>query len=410
VMFRVPIRGFAVCVIPAVITLASPGCSRHATIPTATVTRGEFVSWLQLRAEVKAARALTLRAPMESGELRIVSLLPTGSVVAAGDTVAEFDASTIARTVDEKRTEVNGLAADIEKAQAEAATREAESVTAETTARFEVERTRLDYSGRDVLSRVEAEQLRLKVLDAEQKLLEAAAKLASVRAESRATLAATLQKRDKARRDLERAQTQLTSLRLMAPAPGSLTVMLNMRTQQPWQPFKPGDQVWPGAEIGTLPDASSLYVVARLDEVERGRLTVGQSATVRAEALPDRELKARVQTISRLAKADFTGGFPPPRNFDLTATLDEADARLRPGLTVTLRISVDRLRDAVTVPADAVFERGGEEVVYVMVSGRPRERRITVDRRSDARVVVRRGVTPGEQVALVDPTVEENAR
>ena len=399
----------AASVIPVLLALTCAACGREA-IPTAAAARGEFVDWLQLRAELKAAQSLTLRAPMEAGELRIVSLRPTGSTVAAGQTVAEFDPSTIARTLDEKRTEVNSFSAEIEKASAEAATREAESVTAETTARFEVERARLDYSGRDVLSRVEAEQRRLKVLDAEQKLREAEAKLAGARAESRAALAAASQKRDKARHDLDRASRQLASLRLVAPGPGSLSVLLNMRTPQPWQPFKPGDQVWPGAEIATLPDPSTLYVVARVDEVERGRLTIGQPATVRAEALPDRELKARVETISRMARADFTGGFPPPRNFDLTVTLDERDPRLRPGLTVTLRIAVDRLRDVVTVPVDAVFERNGEEIVYVLVGGQPRERRISVDRRSDDRVVVRSGVSPGEQVALLDPTLERSAR
>ena len=395
--------------IPLLLALSSAACGRE-KIPTATVTRGEFVDWLQLRAELKAARSLTLRAPMEAGELRIITLLPPGSTVTAGQTVAEFDPSTIVRTMDEKRTEVNSLEAEVEKARADAATREAESVTAETTAQFDVERARLDYSGREVLSRVEAEQKRLKVLDAEQKLLEAEAKLAGARAESRAALAAAMQKRDKARRDLTRARAQLESLRLVAPGPGSLNVLLNHRTPEPWQPFKPGDQVWPGAEIATLPDPSSMYVDARVDEVERGRLAIGQRVTVRAEALPDRELKGRVETISRMARADFTGGWPPPRNFDLTVTLDDRDPRLRPGLTVSLRIAVDRLRDAVTVPADAVFERNGEEIVYLMEGGEPRPRRISVDRRSDDRVVVRSGVSPGDQIALLDPTVEKTAR
>lgn len=406
---RAPSWRRASALLPVLAVLACTGCGSE-TIPTAPVTRGEFVDWLQLRAEVKAARSVTLRAPMEAGELRIVTLLPTGTTVAAGDTIAEFDPSTIARTLDEKRTEVNGFQAEIDKARAEAATLEAESLTAETTARFDVERARLDYSGREVLSRVEAEQTRLKILDAEQKLREAEAKLASVRAESRASMAAAVQKRDKARRDLERAQAQLGALRLAAPAPGSLNVMLNNRTPQPWQPFKPGDQVWPGAEIAQLPDPSSLYVVARVDEVERGRLSVGQPATVRAEALPDRELHGRVETISRMARADFTGGWPPPRNFDLTVSLDESDARLRPGLTVTLRIAVDRLRDAVTVPAEAVFERNGEEIVYVVAAGGPQSRRIAIERRSGERVVVRSGVAPGEQVALIDPAVEQSGR
>lgn len=398
-----------VALILAVACAASAGCSRP-DIPSAPVTRGEFVEWTQVQGEVKASRSITLRAPMEAGDLRLVTLLPNGASVKEGDAVAEFDASTIARTLDEKRTEVNALQAEIEKALSEASTREAESVTAEVAARFEVERAKLDYSGREALSRVEAEQTRLKILDAQQKLREAEAGLSSVKAESRATLAAARQKRDKAQRDLDRARKQLTALRLLAPADGSLTIRQNPRT--PWmarQPFKPGDQVWPGAEIAELPDPSSLFVSSRVDEIERGRLHVGQRVVVRSEALPDRELNARVETISALAKSDFTS-WPPPRNFDVTVSLEESDPRLRPGLTVTLRVAVDRLPDAVMVPADAVFERDGREVVYVVASGGPEMRPIEVDRRSAERIVVRSGVEVDDRVALIDPTIEGEAR
>jgi RND family efflux transporter MFP subunit len=392
-----------------VLSVACTACSNH-EIPTAAATRGEFIEWTQVQGEVKASRSLTLRAPLEAGELRIVTLLPNGAAVAKGAVIAEFDKSTIARTVDEKRTEVNGFQAEIDKARSEASTREAESVTAESAARFEVERAKLDYSGREALSRVEAEQTRLKILDAEHRLRESAARLESVKAESRASLAAARQKKAKAARDLERAQRQLSALQLVAPADGALTIRRNPRT--PWmaqQPFKPGDQVWPGAEIAELPDPSSLYLSSRVDEIERGRLSVGQRVVVRAEALPDRELKARVQSISALAKSDFTS-WPPPRNFDLTVALEETDPRLRPGMSVTMRIAVDRLPEAVMVPADAVFERDGHEVVYVVRSGRHERRQVQVERRSAERIVLKAGVEPGEHVALIDPTIERKAR
>ena len=389
-----------------VVAMAAAACGACGAdaLPTAPVTRGEFVDWLQLQGDVKASRSLTLRAPAEAGELRIVHLVPNGTSVRAGSVVADFDPSTVARTLDEKRTEVNGLQAEIDKARAEASTKRAEAVTAESGARFDVERARLDYSGREALSRVEGEQRRLKILDAEQKLREARARLASVDAEARASLAAATQKKAKAQRDFERARAQLGSLQILAPADGVLNIMFNPRS--PWtarQPFKPGDQAWAGAEIAQLPDPSSLYIAARVDEVERGRLRLGQSVAVRAEALPDRELKGRVLTISALAKADFSS-WPPPRNFDLTCALDDHDPRLRPGVTATLRIAVERLADVVLVPVEAVFDLSGEEVVYVRTNGTFEPRRIQIERRGAERVVVKSGITPGEQVAIVDPS------
>ena len=397
------------CLAVAILAVVSPGCSAD-PVPTVAVTRGEFVDWIQLQGEVKASRSLTLRAPAGAGELRIVTLVPNGTSVKAGDVVAEFDTSTVARTLEEKRTEVNGFEAEIDKARAEASTKKAGAVTAESAARFDVERARLDYSGREAVSRVEGEQMRLKVRDAEQKLLEAQAKLASLDAESRATLAAAAQKRAKAQREFDRARAQLSSLRLPAPAAGVVNVMYNPRSPfKARQLFKPGDQVWPGAEIAQLPDPASLYIVSRIDEVERGRLAVGQRVSIRSDTLPDRDLQARVHSISTLAKADFSS-WPPPRNFDLTCTLEDGDPRLRPGITTTLRIAVDRLPDVVIVPAQAVFDRGGEEVVYVQTPGGFEPRPVRVDRRSAERVVIGHGVAPGEQLALEDPAAGDDDR
>ena len=38
---------------------------------------------------------------------------------------------------------------------------------------------------------------------------------------------------------------------------------------------------------------------------------------MRIEAVPGREFKARIDSISLLARVDFSAGWPPPRNFSL---------------------------------------------------------------------------------------------
>jgi hypothetical protein len=152
-----------------------------------------------------------------------------------------------------------------------------------------------------------------------------------------------------------------------------------------------------------LPDVASLFGSARVDEVERGRVTIGQPATVRVEALPDRELRAHVDTISALAKADFTS-WPPPRNFDVRVAFDDRDDRMRPGMTATIRIATETLRDVLTVPAQAVFSNGGADVVYVVKGGGAERRGVTVERRNADRAALKSGVEPGDRVALVEPT------
>jgi HlyD family secretion protein len=202
---------------------------------------------------------------------------------------------------------------------------------------------------------------------------------------------------------VQQAERQLGALQLLTPVDGVVTIMPNWRACCPPPDFKPGDRAWPGQIIADVPDLATMRVTARLEEAERGRMQPGQKVVVRADAIPDRELTGRIGDISTLARIDFSN-WPPQRNFDLIVQLDQTDPRLRPGMTTTVRVAVDRVADAVLIPVRAVFEKDGRSVAYV---ARPRggwdERVVHIARRGQEQLVVSDGVRPDERVALKDP-------
>jgi HlyD family secretion protein len=377
-------------------------------VPTAQVERGSFVDAIQIRGEIKAGRSVTIIAPSDAGELRIMKLVRNGAMVKKGDVLIEFDGTTVARTVDEKKSEVRGFEAQIEQSRSESRATEQKSLTEATTAEYDVSRAELDYSAREILSRVEGEQRGLKVDDAEETLREKSAKLSSDRVAGGAKVAGVVGKRAKSEFDLTKAERQRNALTVAAPSDGFVLILRNWRSGN-WmnpQDFKEGDRVWAGASIAELPDASSMFGSARVDEVERGRLANGQPVTVRVEALPDRELKGRIESISALAKADFTT-WPPPRSFDVKVALDELDDRLKPGMTASIRISTEKLDDVLLVPSQAIFAIGGADYVYVMGRLGAERRAVTIERRNADRVAIRNGLASGDRVALQDPTREQ---
>ena len=378
-----------------------------ADVPTAKVERGSFVDAVQIRGEIKAGRSVTIIAPSDAGELRIVKLVRSGTVVKKGDALIEFDGSTVSRTVEEKQSELRGFEAEMERARSESRSKQEEDLTAETKATYDVERAKLDYSAKDILPRVDAEQRRLKVGDAQQNLRVASSKLSSDKVAGGAKESGIGTKRTKSEFDLDKVNRQLNSLTVSAPSDGIVTVLRNWRSGN-WmnpQDFKEGDRVWAGASIAELPDISSMFGSARVDEVERGRMAIGQPGTIRVEALPDRELKGHIDKISALAKADFTT-WPPPRNFDVTMAIDDPEDRLRPGMTATIRVSVETLSNVLLVPPQAMFSDGGEDFVYVVQHGRAEHRRVEIDRRNADHVVIKSGLQEGESVALKDPMLE----
>jgi RND family efflux transporter MFP subunit len=376
-------------------------------LPTAEVTRGEFVDTLELRGEIRPLRSVVLTSPMQSGELQIVKLARNGGPVKAGDVVVEFDATTLKRTIQEKQSELKQATAEIEQARAQARITDEQNATALLKAQYDIERARLDLNRGDTVSRVDAENARLSHADAVQRLKELEQKIASDRIGAEADLAAKLRKREKAQFDLRRAEEGLGRLQLKAPTDGIVNVLPNYQAGSMFgnaPEFRQGDRAWAGANILELPDLSAVFLQARLDETDRSRLQPGQEAVVRIEAVPGREFKATINAISLLARVDYMGTWPPPRNFDLDLKLLEVDPRIRPGMTAVARIATERVPNVVLVPAEAVFQQNGSPIVYRLDGSTFEARAVRLARRGKEQAIVASGIEPGDRIATRRPS------
>jgi len=381
-------------------------CNRFPAIPTFEVKRGEFIDSVQFRGEVKAMKSVTISAPAEAGDLEIVKIAANGTQLKQGDTIVEFDKTKTEQELAQYRSTLKSAQAEIEQARAQARLKEEEDVTAVMKARYDVEAAKLDASKQEIVSRIEGAEAKLKVADAEQKLHEMEEKLKSDRAANKATIESKTQASKKAAYDVQRAERALTQMILRAPLAGMISLVPVWRPEGE-APFKPGDRAWPGAPMAELPDVSSLRISARVDETERGRIAIEQTVTAQLDAIPDRQFTGNIERISTIATIDFSAGWPIPRNFNLEIALDQADARLKPGMTAQLTVVVDRVPDGLSIPLEASFQKSGQTVAYVWEGSKFREHAIDIGRRSRNRILVAKGLRAGDRVALKDPSVKE---
>ena len=408
---------FFLAILAVIVVIAGAGIAmnaRNATVPNVTltdVTRGDFIDYIQIRGDIRPAKSVVLAAPLQAGgELQIMKLVKNGSAVKKGDVVVEFDATSLNQRLMERRSELKTAEGEIEQVLAQQKITAEQRQTELTKAKYDVERAKLDLGKRDLVSKIEYETAQLAVSDAEQRLKEVEAKILSTKAGAEAELVGKRRRRDKAQFDVERTEQSIGALKLLAPADGTVNSLENPRSGGPFGgggvEFREGDRAWAGASILELPDLSSIHLEARLDESDRGRLKVGQSATVKIEAVPGKDFQAKVDLISVLARVDFSSGWPPVRNFDLGLILEDHDARIRPGMTATARIAADRLPSVTLVPAEAIFQKDGRPVVYKLNGSKFDEQQIEIIRRGREQAAVSAGVNPGDKLAARRPDAE----
>jgi HlyD family secretion protein len=381
-----------------------------ASVPTADVARAEFVDIMELRSDIRPVRSVILGAPTQSGDLQIVRLVKNGAPVRAGDVVVEFDATGLRRQETDRRAELKQAEAEIEQARAQKRIVDEATATNLLQARFDVERAKIDAVDRGFLAQLDVERAKLGLIDAEQRLVEAQKRQVAELAGAEAVVAGRVRRRDRIKADLDRIEAAIASLQIQAPSDGTASLMPNPRSGSASggnQDFREGDRAWPGAAVVELPDLSSVHLTARLDESDRGRVEVGQPATVHLDAVPDRVYHSKVSRISLLARVDFSSTWPPARDFDLELVMADPDARLKPGMTASVRVAVARFPDALVVPARAVTLVNGRPTVYVQKGTGFEPRVVVMKRRGREQVALASGVEPGERVALENPTAKE---
>ena len=385
------------------------GKAEAPAVPTAEVKLGDFVDYVELRGEIRVRSSQIISAPYNAGEMQILKLCRDGATVKKGDVVVEFDRTSLQRTADQFRSTLKQMEAEIQRANAQQRLREEQILTDVMSAKFGLERARLDASTQDVIPAIEHEKNVLALAKAEQRVREVETRIESSRIGAAADLAGTLRRRDKAQADLEQAERNLAALALVSPVDGVITILPNSRARTSIMGgttpvFKEGDRSYAGAAIAELPELSTIQANAPVYEADRGKVALGQPVALRVDGVPDKEHRGKVSEISPLAKLDYSS-YPIKKSFDLAVQLEQPDPRLRPGMSANFRVEVERLPNSIVIPAEAVFDRGGRMVAYVLTKGVFEERLLEVGRRGDGQILVASGLKPGERIALKDPTL-----
>lgn len=159
-----------------------------------------------------------------------------------------------------------------------------------------------------------------------------------------------------------------------------------------------GDQTVPGSNVFEIIDDSRLHVEATFDEADIARIKLGQSATLRLDALPGQPLSGVVSKLDPTVRTDAKGARTLRIEVEVADLKAALAAGVRPGMSANVDVRVAEKADVLSLPTSVIIGRGTKRAVDLIENGVIVERRIQVGISSWDRTEIVSGLRAGDRV------------
>jgi RND family efflux transporter MFP subunit len=198
---------------------------------------------------------------------------------------------------------------------------------------------------------------------------------------------------------LARYREQLEKCKIYAPQDGMVAYYAEANRWGQSSSISEGTPVHNQQKLMTIPDLNRMQVKTAVHESVVDRVKTGLTATIRLDAFPDRIYRGKIDSVAVLPDP---GGWlaSDTKVYPTIVTVDDEVANLKPGMTTVVEMHIDYLRDVLTVPLQAIVQRGDQTWCYVAEKDSVRQQPIKLGQTNDKFVEITEGLRDGDRVVL----------
>jgi len=162
------------------------------------------------------------------------------------------------------------------------------------------------------------------------------------------------------------AQMNLEKTKIKAPFPGIITDIQ----------VSPQEHVSTGRDLFVLVNISRIQVYAKVLESEIGKMKRGREVILNFSAYPERVFNGKVKSISPVVN-------PADKTCKVIIDVANPEEVIKPGMHAEVEIAAEIHKNRLLVPQEAVLDRGGRKLAFVVQDGLAKWRYIQVGMEND---------------------------
>ncbi len=255
----------------------------------------------------------------------------------------------------------------------------------------------------------ESEKLLSDYQEAQRELQRIEAKARSKEAQARARLDSSEAQYKLQSERLERLQKQFEACTIRAPEPG---MVVYGSSGDFWasrnRPIEVGGSVYERQKIISIPDTSEMAVDVKIHEAWVDKIEPNLPARITVDAFPDKALEGEVLKVAPLADPQAFWLDTGLKVYSTEVNIEGTDSSLKPGMSAKVEIVIQELSDVISVPVQAVANREGSKVCYVLDSSDVKPCQVKTGVFNDSFIEIKEGLREGQSILLAPPRYAES--
>lgn len=328
-----------------------------------TAQRVDFPLIVSATGVLEATRSVAVGPPTIRRESRfkLLRMVEEGTRVSEGDFLLEFDTSDIARRLRDET-------ANFQRVQEEAQKKRSDAEIQLKNLKLQLEQAKADLEKLEIklgqqaelVSAIAIEETRIRRDAAKKNVESLEEKFKYVTESQQLDLQISRSNERNYRQRMDNLMDAMDSLTVRAPVSGVVIYKRNWNNE----PREIGSYVSSMDTVLEIPDLSSIRAKIYVDEVDVGKVKVGQDANIVVDAVQGKAFRGKVTAIGTILKqATFDR---PQKIAEAFVALQDSDLKqLRPGMSVKAQLQVGQYSRVVVIPLSSIQERDGRSFVQV---------------------------------------------
>jgi len=363
-----------------------------------TAQRVDFPLIISATGTLEASRSVSISPPQIQRERRfkLMRMVEEGIRVSEGDFLLEFDTSDIT-------TRLRDETANFQRVQEERQKKRSDSDIQLRNLKLSLEQAKTNLqklevkmnSQVDLVSGIEVEETKIQRDAAKTNVEFLEKKVKYVTESGQLDLQISRSNEAHYRGRMEDLMDAMDSYTVRAPVAGVVIYKRDWNNQAK----EIGSNIFGMEAVLEIPDLSSIQARVQIDEIDSGKVQIGQEANITVDAVQGRSFAGKVASIGTILKqASFDR---PQKVNDVYVELKDADRKqLRPSMNLKAQIQVGKYSQVVVIPLSSIQERDGRSFVQVW---KPETksfewRRIQLRTNDGLTAVVESGLTANEKI------------